>query len=90
MPATVLLGLQQQRKMTEIPALVELTLQWWRVSPKANKGKYAVFQIMIKVEKVKQEREVGRVAGGAGKFTRWSGKPLMTRRYLIKDLKKVS
>ena len=61
MPATVLLELQQQRKMTEIPALIELTLQWWRVSPKVNKEKYAVFQIVIKVEKMKQEREVGRV-----------------------------
>jgi len=37
--------------MTGIPALLELTLQWWNMSPDFNKLKYTLFQIMINVEK---------------------------------------
>lgn len=44
----------------KIPVLIELTLQWWKVSPKVTKVKYIVFQIMINAEeKVKGEREEG-------------------------------
>ena len=76
--------------MTGIPVLLELTLQWWTMSPNVNKVKYTVFQIMINVEKIRPEREVGRMAGGGGKFKQWLRKTLTRRRYLIKDLKKVS
>lgn len=49
-------------KTKKIPVLIELTLQWWKVSPKVTKVKYIVFQIMINAEeKVKGEREVGRL-----------------------------
>lgn len=49
--------------MTGDPALLELTPQWWNMSPNVNKVKYTVFQIMINVEKIRPEREVGRMAG---------------------------
>ena len=49
--------------MTGIPALLELTLQWWNMSPNVNKVKYTVFQIMINVEKIRTERDGGRMAG---------------------------
>ena len=49
--------------MTGIPALLELTLQWWNMSPNVNKVKYTVFQIMINVEKIRPERDGGRMAG---------------------------
>ena len=74
--------------MTGIPALLELTLQWWNMSPDINKVKYTVFQIMINVEKIRPESEVETMAGGGSKFKQWSRKTLTRRRYLIKDLKK--
>lgn len=48
--------------MTKILVLIELTLQWWKVSPKLTNIKYIVFQMMRNAEeKVKEEREVGRL-----------------------------
>ena len=49
--------------MTGIPALLELTLQWWNMSPNVNKVKYTVFQIMINVEKIRPGRDGERMAG---------------------------
>ena len=48
--------------MTGIPALLELTLQWWNMSPNVNEVKYTVFQIMRNVEKIRSERDGGRMA----------------------------
>lgn len=55
-------GYDQNKKLIKILVLIELTLQWWKVSPKLTNIKCIVFQMMRNAEKkVKEEREVGRL-----------------------------